>query len=240
VNLGLLECDHVDERLRAIAGGYPDMIDALLRPHLPDLRFTRFDACHGRLPDSPEDCDAYLCTGSRASVYEARDWIAELTAFVRGLRGSGRPFVGICFGHQVLAQALGGKVARGPQGWGVGVHDMRIVAARGWMQPPLEICRLQYMHQDQVERLPEGAELLARGEHCEVAMFSVDGTMLGIEGHPEFPPAYNEALMRDRVARIGRERVDAGITSFALATHDAIMGRWIAAFLTGAFPHSPL
>jgi hypothetical protein len=96
------------------------------------------------------------------------------------------------------------------------------------------------MHQDQVERLPEGAELLARGEHCEVAMFSVDGTMLGIEGHPEFPPAYNEALMRDRVARIGRERVEAGITSFALAAHDAIMGRWIAAFLTGAFPHSPL
>jgi GMP synthase-like glutamine amidotransferase len=231
VNVALLECDHVDERLRPIAGGYPEMFEALLRPVLPRAKITRFDVCHGRLPDSPDECDAYLCTGSRSSVYESLPWIDELQAFIRDLRGSGRPFVGICFGHQALAQALGGEVAKSGYGWGVGAHDIGVVERESWMQPPLEKVRLQYMHQDEVCRLPPDAKLLARGEHCEVAMFSVDGTMLGIEGHPEFPAEYNEALMRGRIGRIGRERVDAGIASFAEPTDEAAVALWIAKFL---------
>src|SRR5947207_14820929 len=99
MNVGLLECDHVEDRWRPIAGGYPEMFEALLRPHLPELRFTRFDACHGRLPDFPDECDAYLCTGSRASAYDGHPWIAQLNAFLVELRASGRPIAGICFGH---------------------------------------------------------------------------------------------------------------------------------------------
>ena len=75
MNVGLLECDHVDERFRHLAGGYREMFEALLRPHLPDLQFSYFDVCHGELPPAIDACDAYICTGSRASVYDQLEWI---------------------------------------------------------------------------------------------------------------------------------------------------------------------
>lgn len=231
MRVGVLECDHVDERFRGIAGGYPQMFASLLEPHIPELSIELYDACHGRLPATVGECHGYICTGSRVSVYESPPWIHALMRFMRSLRVTGRPFVGICFGHQLLAAAFGGEVAKAEQGWGVGALDMNIVQKRPWMQPPLQTCRLQYMHQDQVHKLPEGATLLARGDHCEVAMFVVDETMLGIEGHPEFPVAYNEALIRDRTERIGRARADAGLASFTRSTDERIVGAWMAKFL---------
>jgi GMP synthase-like glutamine amidotransferase len=231
MKLGLIECDHVDERFRAIAGGYPDMFEALLRPHLPDMQFELIDACHLRLPKSPDEYDAYVCTGSRQSIYDADPWIVALKAFIRELKEAGRPFVGVCFGHQALAAALGGSVAKAQQGWGVGALEIDLIHEAPWMDPALRTCRMHYMHQDQVQQLPSDARLLARGEHCEVALFSVGDTMLGIEGHPEFPVKYMEALLLDRVERIGRERVDRGLESLHQPTDDVILAKWIARFL---------
>src|SRR4051812_32639129 len=207
------------------------MFRALLGPYLPELEFTRYDTCHGEVPPSITDCDAWLCTGSRAAVYDATPWIGTLKEFIRSLRGSGRPYVGICFGHQALAAALGGTVHKAKQGWGIGSLPVEVIEQRPWMEPPLATCRLHYMHQDQVTSLPEGATLLARGEHCEVALFSVDDSMLGIEGHPEFPMAYMAALLRERTERIGAAQVAQALDGLVQVTDDAILGRWIARFL---------
>ena len=231
LHVGLLEADHVGDRFLPIAGGYREMFAAWMRPHAPGLRWSCFDACHGELPSSPEDCDGFICTGSRASAYGSEPWIAELAAFVRALHDARKPYVGICFGHQVLARALGGEVARAPGGWGVGVHAMSIAAAEPWMRPPLAECRLPYMHADQVTRLPAGAVALASSDHCDVAMFRVGETSLGIEGHPEFPAAYSEALLRDRANRIGSDRVAAALDSLATPTDSLAVGEWIARFL---------
>ena len=234
MKIGLLECDHVEGRFPHIEGGYREMFAALLGPHVPDLSFHYYDACHGVLPEAPDACDAYLCTGSKYSVYDQREWIAPLEAFLRRLRDAQVPFVGICFGHQMLAQALGGQVTRAPQGWGVGVHEMAIEAAEPWMRPARMACRLQYMHADQVRKLPEGAKVLARSEHCEVAMFRVGDSMLGIEGHPEFTPAYNEALIQARREQIGAERTDRALAGVNGPTDSSVVGQWIAEFLTRA------
>ncbi|OGA95695.1 MAG: amidotransferase [Betaproteobacteria bacterium RIFCSPLOWO2_12_FULL_66_14] len=231
MNVGLLECDHVDERFRHLAGGYREMFEALLRPHLPDLQFSYFDVCHGELPPAIDACDAYICTGSRASVYDQLEWIEQLKTFVRRLGEARQPYVGICFGHQVLAEALGGKVARSGKGWGIGVHDMTVVKREAWMAPPLELCRIQYMHADQVVELPPQAVLLGNGEHCEVAMFRVGETLLGIEGHPEFPAAYSEALIRDRSERIGAEPSRVALASVHRPTDQAVLAQWMVAFL---------
>ncbi|MGZ5261330.1 MAG: hypothetical protein ACXWC0_27240, partial [Burkholderiales bacterium] len=99
MNIGLLACDDIPDRFLHIAGGYQDMFDALLRPYVPDLRFTRFDVCQGEVPATPDACDAYVCTGSRFSVYDERDWIEALKAYVRDVHDAGKTFVGICFGH---------------------------------------------------------------------------------------------------------------------------------------------
>jgi GMP synthase-like glutamine amidotransferase len=232
MHIGLLECDHVGGRFAHIDGGYREMFAALLEPHLPGVSFSYYDACHGVLPAAPAACDAYVCTGSRYSVYDQRDWIAPLAGFLRRLHDAGTPFVGICFGHQMLAQALGGQVTRAAQGWGVGVHEMAIVGAEPWMRPSRAACRLQYMHADQVQKLPEGAKVLARSAHCEVAMFRVGDTMLGIEGHPEFTAAFNEALIRARREQIGDATTEHALKGVGGPTDSSVVGQWIAEFLT--------
>jgi GMP synthase-like glutamine amidotransferase len=231
MNLALLGCDDVPPRFRHIGGGYRDMFEKLLAPHVPDLSLTWIDLYNGEAPPSLSSFDGFVCTGSRCSVYEDRPWIDGLKAFVRDAHEAGVPFVGICFGHQMLAEALGGKVERAEYGWGIGVHGMQILRPEEWMAPEREICRLQYMHADQVQRMPEGSTLLASAAHCPVAMFKVGDNMLGIEGHPEFPAAYEEALLRARKERIGAERVDAALATVNDRTDEDVVGAWIAAFL---------
>lgn len=231
MHIGLLECDHVEGRFPHLAGGYREMFAALLAPHLPGLRFSYYDACHGALPATPDACDAYLCSGSQFSVYDLHGWIAPLEEFLQQVHRAHIPYVGICFGHQMLAQALGGEVARAAQGWGVGIHEMTIVRQEPWMRPEQAACRLQYMHADQVRRLPAGATVLGRSRHCEAAMFSVGPSMLGIEGHPEFPAAFNEALIRARREQIGAARAEEALESVNRPTDALLVGRWIAEFL---------
>jgi GMP synthase-like glutamine amidotransferase len=231
MHIALLGCDDVPQRFRHIAGRYRDMFEKLLAPHVPGLALTWIDLYHGEPPPSPAAFDGYVCTGSRCSVYEDRPWINDLKGFVREAHDEGAPFVGICFGHQMLAEALGGKVERADYGWGIGVHDMRILKPEEWMVPERPHCRLQYMHADQVQRMPEGSTLLASAAHCPVAMFKVGRNMLGIEGHPEFPAAYEEALLRDRKERIGADRVDAALATVDDPTDERVVGAWITAFL---------
>jgi GMP synthase-like glutamine amidotransferase len=231
MHIALLGCDDVPERFRHIAGGYRDMFEALLRPAVPDLELEWFDVVQGELPASADTCDAYVCTGSRYSVYEDREWIAKLKDYVRRLHDARKPFVGVCFGHQMLAEALGGEVKPAEQGWGVGVHAMRITQQEPWMQPQRTDCRLQYMHADQVQSLPPESVVLAAARHCPVAMFRVGEHMLGIEGHPEFPAPYVEALVQSRRERIGEERSQAAIASLREETDHPVVARWISNFL---------
>ncbi len=227
MRIGLLECDEVTGRFAQVSGGYREMFAALL----PEARFTYYRAHEGKLPAAPGECDAWLCTGSRYSAYDTMPWVGALAQFIRDLHASKQPFVGICFGHQMLAQALGGEVAKAESGWGVGVLSMEIVSRESWMQPPRAEVRIQHMHQDQVQRLPAGSVVLGRSAHCEIGMFRVGETMLGIEGHPEFTPELSEALIRARRERIGAERSDAALKNVRQPNDGMLVGRWIARFL---------
>jgi GMP synthase-like glutamine amidotransferase len=231
MKVGLLECDHVAPRFHHIAGDYREMFGAMLAREASALTLVPFDVCNGEWPAAVNVCDAYLCTGSRHSAFEPRDWIVRLLGFVREVHAARVPFVGICFGHQVAAQALGGLVERTSDGWGVGIHQMDVVRTAPWMQPPRSACRLQFMHQDQVVRLPPGADLLGRTAHCPMAMFQLGDTILGVQGHPEFPAEYGETLIRDRVGRIGEARADDGCASFAQPADASLAAQWIRRFL---------
>jgi GMP synthase-like glutamine amidotransferase len=228
MNLGLLQCDHVAERFQHIAGDYPEIFGAWLGKH---FNLIPYDVCNGVWPASLEDCDGYVCTGSRASVYDDIPWIHDLKTFVRKARETATAFIGICFGHQMMAEALGGKVEKSNYGWGVGVRDLEITQAEAWMQPPQTTLKLHYLHQDQVARLPENSVLLARSEHCPVAAFRVGATMLGIQAHPEFTHEYSAALLTDRIERIGTERVTEARASFVHRTDEKVFAQWVAAFL---------
>jgi GMP synthase-like glutamine amidotransferase len=227
VKIGLLECDDVAGRFAHIAGGYREMFATLL----PGARFSYYAAHRGQIPDSAEECEAWVCTGSKYSVYDKLAWVDELAAFLRTVQRKQRPFVGICFGHQMLAHATGGEVAKAEEGWGVGVLPVQILSPEPWMAPARREIRIHHMHQDQVQRLPPGAVVLGRSAHCEVGMFRVGDTMLGIEGHPEFTPQFAAALIRARAKSIGAERADAALKSVDQPSDGPLVGRWIAAFL---------
>jgi GMP synthase-like glutamine amidotransferase len=227
VHIGLLECDDVVGRFPEIAGGYREMFAALL----PQARFAYYEAHRGELPRAPNECQAWLCTGSKYSVYEPHPWIERLSAFTRDVRDADQPFVGICFGHQMLAHALGGVVTKSPYGWGVGVLKVDILEHEPWMQPPLREVRMHHMHQDHVERLPHGAIVLGRSDHCEIGMFRIGERMLGIEGHPEFTVPFSAALIRARREHIGALRADEALASLSQPTNAALVAKWISGFL---------
>ncbi len=228
MKIGLLLCDHVAERFQHIAGDYEQMFGVLFAGH---FTLRPYDAINGELPAALDECDGYLATGSRFSAYDDEPWIHALKVFIQRLNDARKPFVGICFGHQLLAAAMGGKVEKAATGWGVGIIDIAITQQEKWMQPAQTTCRLHYMHQDQVVELPLNAVILGSSPHCPVAIFRVGATALGIQAHPEFVGDYSAALMRDRVERIGVERVQAGLASLSLTTDEAVVAYWVYNFL---------
>lgn len=234
MKIGLLECDHVREELLHIAGDYRQMFPGLFFQVAPDWDFTFYDVCNGHFPASVNECDVYVCTGSKSSVYDDEPWIHQLKAFVREVQFSDKVFIGVCFGHQMLGEALGGKVQKSSVGWCVGVHSFELVKLEEWMTPPYSSFNLLMMCQDQVLQLPPDSVLLAQTADCPNAMFRVGDKMLGVQAHPEFPKVYDQALMELRIERIGAAKVELGIASLELPTHQLIVAEWIRKFVVHA------
>lgn len=236
MKLGLLQCDHVRPELRGIAGDYDAMFRSLFRSRAPEVELEVHDVTNGCLPDV-DACDAFLTTGSSASVYdEDVPWLPALTEFVRKLFREGRLLVGICFGHQMMAHALGGNVAPSPRGWGIGSKEVTVHATRDWMVPPQGTLRLLLSHRDQIDRLPPGASVLAGNAHCPHAIITVGDTFLGIQGHPEFPPAYARALALSRTDRIPPDVIADALPTFDLPLDTTAAVSWILAFIAERAP----
>jgi GMP synthase-like glutamine amidotransferase len=230
VRIGLLECDHVRAAHEAIAGDYAEMFRTMLAAVDPQVQLVRYDVRRGPLPEAPGECDGWICSGSRASVYDDEPWIHALCGFVERAHVARTPFVGICFGHQLLAHALGGRTTRAAA-WGVGAAAADIVAPEPWMQPRRSSVTLLYSHQDQVVDLPPGGRVLAAAPHCPVAMLAVGDHAVGVQAHPEFGARYLDALLEDRVDRLGEEVTAAARASLSTPTDAGDVAGWIVAFL---------
>jgi GMP synthase-like glutamine amidotransferase len=233
MHIAILKTDAVRPEWVPQFGEYPDMFQALLQKVDPTLTFSTYDVEAGHYPPSTDSADAFLITGSKSSVYDDKAWIRDLEAYVRTLHQERRKILGICFGHQLVAKALGGEVSKSPKGWGVGVQSYELTGLDFDNQGAH--FHLLASHQDQVHRVPDGASAFARNEHCEVAGMRLGNHILTFQGHPEFVPDYAKEIMQFRLEQIGAERVAQGMASLATIDHEGErIAKWMVAFLRGA------
>ena len=231
MKIGVLKTDDVREQLVGEFGEYPEMFAELLRAQDSDLEFVTYEVQRGQYPADMDEVDAYLITGSKTGVYEDKPWIPPLMDFVRELHKAKKPTIGICFGHQLIAHALGGKTRKSDKGWGVGVHSYELQETPAWMSEPQGSFSLLVSHQDQVEELPPGAKVLASSDFCPMAMVQVDDHMLTFQAHPEFTKPYSESLLELRREAFGEDVVAKGKASLQNDIHESAVARWMLEFL---------
>ena len=229
--IGILEAGANRPELAKTYGSYVDFFERYFGRRAPAADFNAYRVFEGELPRSSAACDAYVITGSRASTYDAEPWISDLKEFVRATADK-RPVLGICFGHQLIAEAFGGEVAKSPKGWGVGVHDYDVFGSRSWMQPPLDEFSLLVSHQDQVVTAPSSATVLAGSDFCPIGMMEIGETILTLQSHPEMSKAFVADLFAARREQIGGDTVDAALQSLAKPTQEDAIAEWLLGFLT--------
>lgn len=239
MHLGILQTGLLPDDLVAAHGDYPDLFDALLRPSLPDLRLSPFRVVEEHYPEHPQACEAWLITGSRHGVYEDHPWIAPLETFVRECLSAQRPVVGICFGHQLMAQALGGTVVKSDRGWGLGIGTYRLDADLPWLGHTPSQLTLQRVHQDQVITPPPGAEVIGGNEHCPYGILRYGRFGFSVQPHPEFTAAFMRDLITARRGTLYAEPVaDAALETLDAPVDSAQVGAMIASFLRATVPTS--
>ena len=224
MHIGILQTGHAPEELRLAQGDYTDMFQRLLAGR--GLAFTTWDVVDGALPPDARAAGGWLITGSKHGVYEDHPWIAPLEAHIRAACAAAVPVVGICFGHQIVAQALGGRVEKFAGGWTVGRQrydwEGEEVALNAW-------------HQDQVVAPPEGARTVAASPACAHAALVYGDRAFTVQAHPEFDARSIDTLIRTRgdgiVPGLLLERASADLDR---PTANAALADRIAGFLAGA------
>ena len=228
MRIAILETGAPPGDLAVRFGDYPDMFRRLLLEE-GDQAET-FDVAAGRLPADPSAFDACLVTGSSAGVYELLPWIDPLKAFLNGASGR-TALVGVCFGHQVMAEAFGGRVIKSPKGWGVGLHRYA-ASGEGWLAG-LDTVAVVASHQDQVVEAPEGARVVAGSDFTPFGALSYpDRRAISIQLHPEFTLDYARALVEARRGnRYTDEQADAALASYQDANDRLEVGRRLRRFI---------
>lgn len=185
----------------------------------------------GQYPQSHDECDVYLITGSKTGVYDDVPWLPSLTQWLQQAYQQGSRLMGICFGHQILAHALGGNAEKSDKGWGVGVRKVAMQSFPLWIPDCPSDFKLIYSHQDQVTELPENAKCLAGDDFCPNAAFYIDNQVVGFQGHPEFTPEYTQRLLGRRQDAIGEPTFSDAMKSLDEATDEEMIGLWLLEFM---------
>lgn len=233
--IGVLNAYHFDADDTGYQLDYSRIFIEFVESAFPSATSVReYKVAQGEFPKSVHECELWFITGSPKSVYEDIPWIHQLKEFVIELHSKKVKTVAICFGHQMVAHALGGKVSKSSRGWGVGIRSFDMLAHKPWMnnvgRDPQKISLL-FSHQDQVESLPPGAELLAQDEFCPFQMMQIGDHILTMQGHPEFTVNFARERLISRRDKMSAETFDKAMQSYADTSDFQLMIEWIRKFV---------
>ncbi|KAF4968800.1 hypothetical protein FSARC_3827 [Fusarium sarcochroum] len=233
--LAVLECDTPFPSVNEKRGSYGDIFHDLLKKGLKDealgskgsdvsLELSKWDVVTAQEYPKAEDVDGFLLTGSKWTSFEDDPWILKLVECVKQIYDTTqKPVVGICFGHQIIARALGAKVGVSPGGWEICVDRINLNET-GQKLLGVPSLGLHQMHRDAVLEVPEGLISLGSSSRCEVQGLYKPGRIISFQAHPEFDDFIMEEIMESRYAQqiFSKEMYEEGITR-ARATHDGVL-----------------
>ena len=241
MKIGVLETGHLSDTLKAKYGRYPEFFKRLVGPHLKDAAFFTVSVVDGEHAESPQQADGWIITGSRSGAYEDEPWIAPLETFLRDCLAAQVPVAGICFGHQVLAQAMGGKVVNSEKGWGFGINDYQLLDQPDWLADVGKDFAIPAIHQDQVVEAPEGARVFATSAFCPIAGL-IYGDIetpiaMSIQPHPEMSAEFVADIAEERLKHIiSPDIVTPALKSLNRPADQIAWGKAIAAFFQRGRP----
>ena len=219
MRIGILKCGQSPEVLRGELGDYDTMFERLLAGRGFDFATWHVEAME--FPASVHEADGWLLTGSRHGTYEEHAFIPPLEDFIRRAYAAGVPLVGICFGHQIIAQALGGRVEKFPGGWSIGPQDYDFDG---------ETVTLNAWHQDQVVERPQDAQVVASSGFCTNAALVYGDRAFTVQAHPEFDDAMIHGLIEHRSDTVPSELVAEALTHMDDAAQSKLIADRIEAF----------
>lgn len=221
----------------AFAARHPrdaEKFTVLMKGARPDWQVTTFEVTENVFPASLAGFDGLLIGGSPASVNDENHWIERLSELIRKAFDDGVPMMGVCFGHQAIAQALGGKVGPNPGSFVLGTTETRLIAPAPWVSDGEDRITLASAHGEQVTALPSGAEVLGESAGCKVAAYRIGSRVFATQHHPEMTPGFLAALIEEFAPDFPPEVGTRARASLARSPEGPRFAEWIARFFEQA------
>ena len=238
MHIAILLAGHTNRAMPQHFQDYYDMFTILFKglQNGEDFRFTKLAVVDDIFPNHLDDFDGYLITGSAYGVYDDAPFIKRLIDFIQQIYQAKKPLFGVCFGHQIIAHALGGQAHTWENGWVLGTVEVKLtkmpdwIKEKDWINAKDNTINLIHVHQDQVTKLPRGATLIGTASHCKNAAFIISDMVFAVQGHPEFDAPYTDALVGLLEDQACASQVKAARKSLSIP-HDGIkVANWILAF----------
>jgi GMP synthase-like glutamine amidotransferase len=236
MKLTIVQTGAVPAHLQPQFADYPLMFRQMFETTGEGLSFDDVNAQSGVLPD-PADLDGIVITGSPAGVYEDHAWLPPLRDFIRRAYEAGTPMLGVCFGHQIMADALGGQVQKSDRGWGLGRHTYRVAKPASFLAQAPDTLSVACSHQDQVVVVPDTADVFLSSDFAPHAgLVYRNGRAMSVQPHPEFEDDYARALVEMRRGKAPDEVIETALGSMATVSDSQKLRGMIRGFFESARP----
>lgn len=233
LTIGILECGTNRDEWLSAHGDFADWYVAFFKANTQRaLEFKTFHAHLDDLPAREDEVDAWVVTGSPVSVYECLPWQDRLSNFLQKTIDI-RPIIGVCYGHQLLHQLLGGTVEKTAE-WGIGVHQYDLVEASIWNDFDGSSVRLIASHQDQVTVPAPNSKIVLKSEFCPIAATLIGDSVLTIQAHPELTKDLAAEVIKMREQEQGKDLTERALESMNMDVDENVIASWFFDFVDQA------